>query len=86
MHKELPLAPHLKTPNRPAKTGTWRSVRPVLDTERCNLCLLCWVYCPDGTVKRVGEKLEIDYEYCKGCGICSRECKRNCITMVEEEV
>lgn len=84
MHNELPPVPHLKTPCRPAKTGNWRSFRPQIDQEKCNLCLLCWVYCPDGTIKRVGEKLEIDYQFCKGCGICSKECKRNCITMVEE--
>lgn len=84
MHDSLPPVPHLKSPNRPAMTGTWRTFRPVLDAEKCNLCLLCWVYCPDGTIKRLGEKLEIDYSFCKGCGICAKECKKNCITMVEE--
>ena len=27
-----------------------------------------------------------DLDYCKGCGICARECPTHCIEMVEEEV
>jgi pyruvate ferredoxin oxidoreductase delta subunit len=27
-----------------------------------------------------------DLDYCKGCGICARECPTRCIEMVEEEV
>ena len=26
----------------------------------------------------------IDYDYCKGCGICAEECPAKCIVMVEE--
>jgi pyruvate ferredoxin oxidoreductase delta subunit len=26
----------------------------------------------------------IDYEYCKGCGICAEECPADAIKMVEE--
>jgi len=26
----------------------------------------------------------IDYEHCKGCGICARECPRKAVSMVEE--
>ena len=31
-----------------------------------------------------GEHLEIDYDYCKGCGVCNRACKLGAITMVKE--
>jgi Pyruvate/2-oxoacid:ferredoxin oxidoreductase delta subunit len=29
-------------------------------------------------------KFVIDYDYCKGCGICAHECPRHAIEMVEE--
>jgi len=32
-----------------------------------------------------GEKVSIDYEYCKGCGICSVVCAKKAIEMVLEE-
>jgi pyruvate ferredoxin oxidoreductase delta subunit len=28
---------------------------------------------------------EIDYDYCKGCGICANECPFDAIVMIEEE-
>jgi pyruvate ferredoxin oxidoreductase delta subunit len=31
------------------------------------------------------ETFEIDYEFCKGCGICAHECPSHCIEMVREE-
>jgi pyruvate ferredoxin oxidoreductase delta subunit len=26
----------------------------------------------------------VNYDYCKGCGICAEECPTKCIAMVEE--
>lgn len=70
---------------RPVKTGTWRVLRPQLDATRCNKCLLCWIFCPDAAVHRTEDGLTIDYEYCKGCGICAVECNVKAITMVREQ-
>ncbi len=64
------------------QTGSWRIFKPVKDDERCNECLLCWIYCPEACMTK---KLEINYDYCKGCGICAVECPRNAIQMVKEE-
>ncbi len=67
------------------KTGDWRSQTPVIDQEKCSQkesCLLCWLYCPDGVISREFP-LEIDLEYCKGCGICAQECPRKAIRMVD---
>ncbi len=72
------------------KTGDWRSLRPVIDYSRCipsvkkkAACFLCWLYCPEGVVKATNP-VEIDFDYCKGCGICAEECPAKAITMVRE--
>ncbi|MBC7231095.1 MAG: 4Fe-4S binding protein [Actinobacteria bacterium] len=63
-------------------TGSWRIFLPVIDGERCNKCLLCWIYCPEACISK---DIRIDYDYCKGCGICAEECPRGAIAMVKEE-
>lgn len=75
----------VSTPQKGAggPTGTWRTYRPVYDAEKCNGCLLCWIYCPEAVISR--EDRSIDYEYCKGCGICETECPKKAIVMVREE-
>jgi pyruvate ferredoxin oxidoreductase delta subunit len=73
-------------PGEAGRTGDWRSYAPVIDHKKCagnDSCLLCWLYCPDGLISR-DFPLEIDLEYCKGCGICAEECPRHAITMVHE--
>jgi 2-oxoacid:acceptor oxidoreductase gamma subunit (pyruvate/2-ketoisovalerate family) len=47
----------------------------------CNECDYCTTYCPEGVLKRVGHRLEFDYSYCKGCGVCVAEGPRNVIFM-----
>lgn len=49
----------------------------------CNSCGACWIFCPDIAIKETGQGYKIDYDYCKGCGICSRECPRAVISMAE---
>ena len=77
-------------PGDAGRTGSWRVLRPVVDYEKCTpakrgkeACFLCWLYCPDGVISKTIE-LQIDLEYCKGCGICSEECPTNAISMVDE--
>lgn len=68
-------------------TGSWRTFRPVFDFKKCTHCLLCWIYCPDSSIKVEGGKIkEVDLQHCKGCGICAYECppKVKAITMVKE--
>jgi 2-oxoacid:acceptor oxidoreductase delta subunit (pyruvate/2-ketoisovalerate family) len=59
----------------------WRSERPVVDAGRCTGCLQCYLYCPDGTIS---PDIAIDYDFCKGCGICAKVCKAGAITMEAE--
>jgi len=58
------------------KTGDWRSERPVWNKEKCINCYFCWVYCPDASIvlDKDNKVAGIDYDHCKGCGICSTEC------------
>jgi len=68
-------------------TGSWRTYRPVWDSEKCIHCLTCWILCPDSAIQAQGGKVTgIDYDHCKGCGICAHECpdKVKAITMVLE--
>ena len=65
-------------------TGDWRTFRPIIK-EGCNNCGICWMYCPEGVIKKKEDgTFEIDYRYCKGCGICARECPSKNIEMVRE--
>jgi pyruvate ferredoxin oxidoreductase delta subunit len=83
--KETLLAASKPAPGEAGRTGDWRSQTPVVDHDKCSKkdsCFLCWLYCPDGVITREFP-LEIDIEYCKGCGICAEECPRKAITMVE---
>ncbi len=77
-------------PGDAGRTGSWRVLRPVIDLDRCipakkkkDACFICWMYCPDGVISR-NIPPEIDYEYCKGCGICAEECPSKAIAMEEE--
>ena len=72
------------------KTGTWRTHRPIIDVSKCIaakqnklICMLCWLYCPEATVSKTIPP-EINYEYCKGCGVCAEECPSKAISMEEE--
>ncbi len=51
----------------------------------CNECDNCYLLCPDFSVirDRVRGSRNINYDYCKGCGICDHECPRGIITMEE---
>ena len=71
------------------RTGGWRVERPILDAAKCTNCLLCWFYCPDGSIARGAKVVEIHYDYCKGCGVCAAVCAPKAIHMereIEEEV
>jgi pyruvate ferredoxin oxidoreductase delta subunit len=68
------------------QTGGWRTQRPILDTSKCIKCGLCAIFCPEGCIEQDAEGyFKADLFYCKGCGICARECWTQAITMAEEE-
>lgn len=70
------------------KNAGWRNKRPVIDIDKCVGCLQCYMYCPDGVIskyiKNEKNKVRIDYDFCKGCGICAKICNIKAIEMEGE--
>jgi NADPH-dependent glutamate synthase beta subunit-like oxidoreductase len=62
----------------------------LLEADRCFSCGTCIncdncvVYCPDMAVKAVGSSYTVLTDYCKGCGVCVKECPTGSMTMQEE--
>lgn len=54
----------------------------------CNQCDNCRLFCPDMAViyDASNRKRTINYDYCKGCGICVVECPRNAMKLTEEDL
>jgi len=50
--------------------------RRCLSCGNCFECDNCYGVCPDNAIRKLGKgkRFEIDYEYCKGCGLCAAEC------------
>ncbi len=54
---------------------------------QCIICDNCFYYCPDMAVQKnglEGEEYLILEQYCKGCGLCVKECPRGVIALREE--
>jgi NADPH-dependent glutamate synthase beta subunit-like oxidoreductase len=50
----------------------------------CTSCDNCFHYCPDLAIRRTDGGYEVLTDYCKGCGLCVRECPTGAIAMQEE--
>lgn len=85
-HDALPRTPIAEESSEKITTGTWRTLKPVIDREKCSKCMTCWKYCPDLAIIIVGDEPQIDYLYCKGCGICANECPKKCISLSKQEL
>jgi NADPH-dependent glutamate synthase beta subunit-like oxidoreductase len=65
----------------------------IKESKRCFSCGLCFkcdnchMYCPDNAVKPSSStgKYEFDYDFCKGCGLCAKECPCHYIQMTLEK-
>ncbi|GAO35111.1 pyruvate ferredoxin oxidoreductase, gamma subunit [Sulfuricella sp. T08] len=91
---ELPLdeadaaaaAIHAGATSVEVRTGLWRTLRPVIDYQRCNRCWwVCSEFCPDSAIRVNAEHFpEIDYDHCKGCLICVAQCPAHAISAIPE--
>ncbi|MGE5287024.1 MAG: 4Fe-4S binding protein, partial [Micromonosporaceae bacterium] len=59
-----------------------------LSCGNCFECDNCYGVCPDNAVIKLGpgDRYSIDYDYCKGCGICVSECPCGAIEMEPEQI
>ncbi len=68
------------------KKFTTRTMRPVIDFDKCVKCALCWLQCPDSCFDVTPDGLyDASMEACCGCGVCEAVCPaKDCIIMVSE--
>ena len=67
------------------KTGLWRTMRPVIEYDRCNHCWwICSNACPDNAINIKDNTPVIDYDHCKGCLICVAQCPPHAIKAIAE--
>jgi pyruvate ferredoxin oxidoreductase delta subunit len=76
---------------QPARNTTFlkyatRTMRPVVDFDKCIKCTLCWLACPDTCFDVTPEGLyDANLKACCGCGVCEAVCPEpECVTMVNE--
>ncbi len=79
--------PRQEPPASFASPNDFREIVPGLDAAAvekeavrclsCGVCFHCgncWNFCPDAAILRREDRFTVDTDYCKGCGICAREC------------
>jgi NADPH-dependent glutamate synthase beta subunit-like oxidoreductase len=60
--------------------------RRCMSCGNCFGCDNCYGVCPDNAIVKLSAgKYVIDYDYCKGCGMCAAECPCGSINMVPED-
>lgn len=82
------IAIHSAATSVEVRTGLWRTMRPVVNYEKCSGCWwICSTYCPDGAINVRDDGLpDIDYEHCKGCLICVAQCPPHAIESIAEHI
>ncbi|MCK5145860.1 4Fe-4S binding protein [bacterium] len=82
---EYPTGPGFNAGHLVTINAGWRTFRPVIDLNKCTTCLRCYLVCPDGTIYKKYGKVAVEYDFCKGCGVCAHECKVGAICMEKED-
>ncbi|MCF0254296.1 MAG: FAD-dependent oxidoreductase, partial [Duodenibacillus sp.] len=62
--------------------------RRCMSCGNCFECDNCYGVCPDNAIVKLGpgQKFRINYDYCKGCGVCANECPCGAIDMASEDI
>jgi len=83
--KNLPIVPSAK-PGSMAEAPSgiaWREQHPVIG-DKCNQCLVCTLFCPEGALKQENGRVIVELKLCNGCGTCAVECQQKAIVIVAE--
>jgi NADPH-dependent glutamate synthase beta subunit-like oxidoreductase len=76
------LQPIERTENFDEIIGTLSAKQAVEEAGRCfscggcTFCDNCLIFCPDFAIQKSEKGYTVKEEYCKGCGICIKECPR----------
>ncbi|MBF0193432.1 MAG: NAD(P)-binding protein [Magnetococcales bacterium] len=62
--------------------------RRCLSCGNCFECDNCYGACPDNAIDKLGsgKRFAVNYDYCKGCGLCATECPCGAIDIVNETI
>jgi pyruvate ferredoxin oxidoreductase delta subunit len=82
--KEFPFGPCFKAGFLVSENAGWRTKKPIIDEKACVQCMACYMSCPEGVIYKTENAVDIDYSFCKGCGICAKVCKKRVISMHRE--
>jgi 2-oxoacid:acceptor oxidoreductase delta subunit (pyruvate/2-ketoisovalerate family) len=68
------------------ETNALFEARRCLSCGNCFECDNCYGICPDNAIVKLGpgNRFRVDYDFCKGCGLCAAECPCGAINMVPE--
>ena len=90
--RDRALAPHLEVAARLESyqevvgeiAGGVAEAKRCFGCGTCNACDNCYLYCPEPSITRTDGAYAVDFDYCKGCGVCFEECPRGIIDMMED--
>jgi NADPH-dependent glutamate synthase beta subunit-like oxidoreductase len=70
------------------ETNALFEARRCLSCGNCFECDNCFAVCPDNAVIKLGpgNRFAFNLDFCKGCGICARECPCGAIVMIPEDI
>lgn len=78
---------HGEATSEKVQTGLWRTMRPVIEYDKCRQCWwVCSTFCPDSAISVTKNRFtRIDYDHCKGCMVCVMQCPSHAIVAIPEK-